>query len=327
LASPVWSPNGKYIAFKCQPSGIWVMDADGANARRLTVMTGDTSPVWAPDGSKLAFIHGVMTGDVGIFMITADGKGIRKYLYDCQIEDQDTPDRVLNLAWSHFLNLDAESRKEKADFEIPTELTPHAEIGVFYDRHGQYEEALQEFEAAHELNKEDADILVELAKSHLTMSQNQRAVDTAERALNMLPTPYRRFMARSVTAVGYAQLQQTDKAIEECEIFLSLATRRQDKAVVHSTLASVWGQYGNPLLAQKHLQKAYELSPNIDGIRKELGIIQSLVGQNADMINRQKEEENPLKLQFLEAIAGGMMLVIANKEEDAYQREVQNTTS
>ena len=321
LASPAWSPNGKYIAFKCQASGIWVMDSDGTNARRLTVMTGDTSPVWAPDGSKLAFIHGVMAGDVGIFLITADGKGIRKYLYDCQTEDQNTADRVLNLAWSHFLELDAESRGEKADFEIPKELTPHAEIGVAYDRHGQYEEALQEFEAAYELNPEDADMLAQLANAYLMMYQHQKAVDTSERALNLFPTPYRKRMARMVKAMGCDQLQQTDQAIEEWEIFLSLATRRQDKVIGHKGLVSVYGQRGSLLLGMKQLQKAYELNPNDDEIRQNLAMVQGAIQQNADMINQKQEEENALKLQFLEVIASTMIAAgnIGSGEAQAYE--------
>ena len=51
-----------------------------------------------------------------------------------------------------------------------------------------------------------------------------------------------------VKAMGCDQLQQTDQAIEEWEIFLSLATRRQDKITGHKGLVSVYGRRGNLLL-------------------------------------------------------------------------------
>ena len=134
--------------------------------------------------------------------------------------------------------------------------------------------------------------------------------------MTLFPTLYRRLTAHSVMAVGRAQLQQIDQAIEECEIFLSLATKRQDKAIGHMVLAKVCG---SALLAQKHLQKSYELNPNGDEIQQQLDSIQTFIQQNAAMINQSKEEENPLKLQFLQVMGAGMMLMVENKDEDAYQ--------
>lgn len=56
-AQPDWSPDGTAIAywrfercFRC--SGIWVVNADGSNAREL-VQDG-RRPIWSPDGTKLA---------------------------------------------------------------------------------------------------------------------------------------------------------------------------------------------------------------------------------------------------------------------------------
>jgi len=68
---PVFSPDGSRIAFvsvadrngqtcgsdECSYNGeLYVMDADGHNALRLTRSKGDDfSPAWAPDGSRIAF--------------------------------------------------------------------------------------------------------------------------------------------------------------------------------------------------------------------------------------------------------------------------------
>ena len=59
---PVWSPDGKRIAFMSDRKGdfvnfdIYVMDADGGNLQNLTNRRGwDGSPSWSPDGNRIAF--------------------------------------------------------------------------------------------------------------------------------------------------------------------------------------------------------------------------------------------------------------------------------
>jgi TolB protein len=61
---PVWSPDGDQIAFLSSPDNdpffrpqIYIMDADGTNARRLLTGNGvEISPTWSPDSDQLAFI-------------------------------------------------------------------------------------------------------------------------------------------------------------------------------------------------------------------------------------------------------------------------------
>jgi dipeptidyl aminopeptidase/acylaminoacyl peptidase len=66
-ASPVWSPDGRQVAFTSRRTGdtasqIYVIDADGGEARRLTqVPTGADSPQWFPDSSEVAFISSIWT--------------------------------------------------------------------------------------------------------------------------------------------------------------------------------------------------------------------------------------------------------------------------
>ena len=53
-----WSPGRARIAFSrgvVGKSGIWVMNADGSRARRLTRSPGDGEPTWSPDGRRIVF--------------------------------------------------------------------------------------------------------------------------------------------------------------------------------------------------------------------------------------------------------------------------------
>jgi len=57
---PVWSPDGRTIAFGSDRDGnneIYVMDADGTNIRRLTHTPDiEQTPSWSPDGKQIVFV-------------------------------------------------------------------------------------------------------------------------------------------------------------------------------------------------------------------------------------------------------------------------------
>ena len=59
---PAWSPDAKQIAFqRGEPDGnyrVYVMDADGKNARRVSSEADERHPAWSPDGRLLAVDSG-----------------------------------------------------------------------------------------------------------------------------------------------------------------------------------------------------------------------------------------------------------------------------
>ncbi len=76
-----WSPDGNRIAFE-GADGIWTMNADGTERRRLTRQgePGSYDPAWSPDGQKIAF-SSHLGGRPNVNVATPDGSE-RKVLTD-----------------------------------------------------------------------------------------------------------------------------------------------------------------------------------------------------------------------------------------------------
>ena len=69
-SQPVYSPDGKYLAFVSGREGgtpqIWLLPLVGGEARQLTKLsTGAWGPVWSPDSKRLAFVSSVFPGCIG----------------------------------------------------------------------------------------------------------------------------------------------------------------------------------------------------------------------------------------------------------------------
>lgn len=80
---PSWSPDGSRIAFRSAPhpgaatignSDIWVVNADGEDARNLTrhPESANWSPAWSPDGRRIAY-YSEEGSRPGLYLMRADG--------------------------------------------------------------------------------------------------------------------------------------------------------------------------------------------------------------------------------------------------------------
>ncbi len=84
---PAWSPDARRIAYNRAAiaedgtrgrSQIWIVDADGSNARALTSGTSrNWYPAWSSDGSMLAFASD-RDGDIDLYLMNADGTDVRQ---------------------------------------------------------------------------------------------------------------------------------------------------------------------------------------------------------------------------------------------------------
>jgi TolB protein len=70
-----WSPDGEEIAYATdvlETPTIWVMNADGSDARRLT---SGNWPSWSPDGERIVYTS--YSGGTRLAVMNADGYGQR----------------------------------------------------------------------------------------------------------------------------------------------------------------------------------------------------------------------------------------------------------
>jgi TolB protein len=74
---PAWSPDGAQVAFSSRRDGmahIYVMQADGAGARRLTsTAKSDDHPSWSADGKRIVFGR-----EGALFVVSASGGAARR---------------------------------------------------------------------------------------------------------------------------------------------------------------------------------------------------------------------------------------------------------
>jgi Tol biopolymer transport system component len=94
-AQPAWSPDGKRIAFVSiadRLGEIYVADANGKNARRLTKnKANDTAPAWSPDGKQIIFSSNLSNpkqDEIELYVMPATG-GPPKRLTRNKVSDVD----------------------------------------------------------------------------------------------------------------------------------------------------------------------------------------------------------------------------------------------
>jgi TolB protein len=114
--APTFSPDGSKIAYASNRSGnmdIWVADANGRNARKITTSSAaDTAPCWSPTGQEIAFTS-ARGGTPQIYVMDSEGLNVRRLTNVGNWNDA--------CAWNpsrQFSEIAYTSRLEPGEFEI-----------------------------------------------------------------------------------------------------------------------------------------------------------------------------------------------------------------
>ena len=121
---PSWSPDGSQLAFKALQGGLWVMNADGSNKRRLADqlmfdMYQLEPPSWSPDGSSIAFTG----GDVP-FREAFEGGSANYYIYVVKVDGSNLTRLTTHPAFDHDPVWSPRGQQAPPPPPIPPSLTP-----------------------------------------------------------------------------------------------------------------------------------------------------------------------------------------------------------
>ena len=90
---PVWSPDGRHIAYERAGWDIWIINADGSNRQNLTRHVPadvrdplwDYTPSWHPDGDRIAFQRSILeTEEAHIYVVRIDDGRIEKLIQNAR---------------------------------------------------------------------------------------------------------------------------------------------------------------------------------------------------------------------------------------------------
>lgn len=122
----------------------------------------------------------------------------------------------------------------------------HLKAGNAFTKNGHYAEAVEEYEAALELDPENVDVMSNLGVAYYQLGQPSMAIDMYNRALAIAPEDAGIY---SNLAAAYVQLYEPDGTTEPLE------------------------------MAREQYQKAVEIAPDLAEGHYGLGVVHALLGQ------------------------------------------------
>jgi tetratricopeptide (TPR) repeat protein len=144
-------------------------------------------------------------------------------------------------------NDDAVSAARRASELNPLSVIVNAELATALESAGRYEEAIQQFRKAHQIDSDPSRLAHRLALTYYRMGDLSRAFQTLDSVVNTPPSEW---------GLGFAYLRAIQGRTEEARRFLAELERRQRREYVSpQNFASVYLGLGERELALSLLEK------------------------------------------------------------------------
>lgn len=129
---PVWSPDGRYIAFESWRDGtrsVYVMESSGRNLRRLTDHSdaSEYAPQWTADGDAILFRY-YKRPDAATFRARPDGSDLQRVNLGSVVQPESADDRTVSVqfvdgAWGVYVT-EADVTRQLMNGDILYRETP-----------------------------------------------------------------------------------------------------------------------------------------------------------------------------------------------------------
>lgn len=169
---------------------------------------------------------------------------------------------VRNIDWKNQDNLWLSAAKTS-----PSSPQNHNNLGDYYARHQNFNEAVIEFQKAIALNPQYADAYHNLGNTYEQMGEREKALENYEKALEFKPTLWQSY--QNMAGIYFNQ-EKWDLAVEKMQKAITISPH---DANLYANLGIIYLKIGDKVKAQETLVKALELDPgnaNIQGLLNQV---------------------------------------------------------
>jgi len=168
----------------------------------------------------------------------------------------ENPERAFDRYYQMFYRNVADRIKNASLPHMPPKSSCYFWLGNSYYMSGQFQEAVDSFNKAIELNPKAEDYYTQLANSYLGLKQFEKAIQAAKRSIEI---EQNNDFAYHILSKIYKTMGKYDEAVDALKKAIELAPKVVDRYI---SLADLYREMGNFGEAINTLKKALEIEPN-----------------------------------------------------------------
>ncbi len=158
---------------------------------------------------------------------------------------------------------------------------PHVTMGIIFRITGRYEQAIEEFKTALNLDPLNADAYRELATAYDNSNQLDEAEKTYRRAIDLRPSSWLSYKDLGVFYVGHSRYRDAEQP------YLKMISLTPDNDWAYRNLGTLYQLEGRNNEAEEMLKKAIGLKPTVEAYAN-LAALYYFEGRYADAVSMNK---------------------------------------